>query len=235
MKNASFALASALLSFCACTPQTAPERAKAPSEIPSTTTAVPRTSATLTAPSEAATAPAVVTAPKAASSSADVPAPSPSATDPKAVSALGFRTVQNIEMVPYCLPYPSTYLSADTSERWEHGRKVFTRKSTKKGAPASRMDLQGVCGPRSLAQLYEDDRKQIASEVPKEAITVSTLRGSSYALSWSKGDRIFYGKMWAAKNDPGCFVKATFEYDTSERATFDTIISHVASADPECP
>lgn len=141
-------------------------------------------------------------------------------------------------MVPYCLPYPAAYLAEDFSERWEHGHKVFTHAAppgdNKKVAP-SRMDLQGTCGPRSLKELYEADRKTIIAEVTEKAMTMSVLRDKSYVLSWRSGDRIHYGKMWVAKNDPGCFVRATFDYDSQEREVFDIIIGKVAAADPTCP
>jgi hypothetical protein len=144
--------------------------------------------------------------------------------------------VENIEMVPYCLPYPSAYMKPDTSERWEHGRKVFVRK-----APASarikpsKMELSGSCGERSLEQIYKADLKSITTETPGAAISVSTLGPSSFAISWREGDRIHYGRMWIAKGDPGCFVRATFDYDVSERAAFDKIIAKVAAASPACP
>lgn len=160
-----------------------------------------------------------------------IPTPAPSANE-----ALVFQIATNIEMVPYCLPFPSTYLKEDFSERWEHGRKVFTKPQAHgSNVPPSRMEFQGTCGPRSLKQIYEDDRKAIIAEVGEKAITVSALREKSFALSWKNGQRIRYGKMWIAPNDPGCFVRATFDYQESDRAAFDTIIAKVASSDPACP
>ena len=151
------------------------------------------------------------------------------------VDAFAFRTVTNIEMVPYCLPYPSAYLEEDTSERWEHGRKVFTARTRTKDVRPSQMDLSGTCGPRSLKELFEADKKDIESRSPGATITVSRLERESYALSWRVGDRIHYGKMWSARGDAGCFVRATFDYDLRERRAFDTIIARVVSADPVCP
>lgn len=144
----------------------------------------------------------------------------------------------NNEQVPYCLPYPASYLKEDFSERWEHGRKVFVRIAPSKGSKGkpSRMEFSGSCGPRSLGELYDDDRKNIIAESGSEkAMTMSVLRKDSYVLSWRKDDRIHYGKMWIAKNDPGCFVRAIFDYDVSEREAFDAIIPKVVAADPACP
>jgi hypothetical protein len=138
-------------------------------------------------------------------------------------------------MVPYCLPYPSAYLEEDRSERWEHGRKVLTARARSTGVTPSRMDLSGTCGPRSLKELFEADKKDIEGLTPRATITVSKLDRDSYALSWRVGDRIHYGKMWSAKKDAGCFVRATFDYDVRERTAFDTIIPRVISADPTCP
>ena len=203
---------------------------------------------------EAAAASAVSTAPSArgAPSASGAPSVSVSATeappraDAGAVDAsadagadasadvFAFQLARNLEMVPYCLPYPSAYLEEDRSERWEHGRKVFTARSRTRGVKPSRMDLAGTCGPRSLKELFEADRKDIEAEVPRAVISVSRLERDSYALSWRIGDRIHYGKMWTAKGDAGCFVRATFDYDARERAAFDTIIARVVRADPAC-
>ena len=97
------------------------------------------------------------------------------------------------------------------------------------------MELAGSCGSRSLKEIYEADRKNIESQVSASAITVGRLQSDAFVLSWRAGDRIHYGKMWSAKGDAGCFVRATFEYGEAERSTFDTIIATVAAADPTCP
>lgn len=201
-------------------------RAPTVNQVPSSTPPTP------TLPEKAATSTATATAVPVASALPSSPATAWS------VDALAFKTAKNMEMVPYCLPYPSAYLPEDFSERWEHGHKVFTRKlqaTDDKKSPPARMEFQGSCGPRSLKELYEADRKAIIAEVSEKAMTMSVLRDKSYVLSWRKNDRIHYGKMWIAANDPGCFVRATFDYDNKEREIFDTIIGKVAAADPTCP
>ena len=88
---------------------------------------------------------------------------------------------------------------------------------------------------RSCAAPRLVNRPTSGSLVPPATITVSRLERDSYALSWRIGDRIHYGKMWTAKNDEGCFVRATFDYDVRERVAFDAIIAKVTAAGPACP
>jgi hypothetical protein len=54
-------------------------------------------------------------------------------------------------------------------------------------------------------------------------------------LSYAEAGHIFYGKLWKAKDDPGCFVKAVFEYDVSERAIWDQALPKIVAQGPGCP
>ena len=79
------------------------------------------------------------------------------------------------------------------------------------------MDLAGTCGTRSLKELYEADRKDIETQVPPAAITVSRLDRGSYALSWRIGDRIHYGKMWTARADAARAQQDTAQQGMSQQ------------------
>lgn len=147
-----------------------------------------------------------------------------------APDAPGFTVVRNLEISPYCLPYPSV-MTEDTSERWEHGRRVFV---LPKGQ--ARMDFAALCPSETLAALYADDRRGVEAAAPKEAITVSALHATDYVLSWSAGGRIHWMKVWARPNDAGCFVRVHADYVESERARFDRVLPRVSAADPaSCP
>ncbi len=148
---------------------------------------------------------------------------------------LAMRTMRNIEMVPYCLSYPSALMKEDDSDRGEHGRKAFVLKSGRVGPNRARMVFSGTCGPTALNELFERDQKDIARDAPDVKFSVKALRADSYALSWRKGDRIHYGKLWTAKGDPGCFVRVVFEYGDAERGLFDPIVSRVTASRPDCP
>ena len=159
----------------------------------------------------------------------------PLASADAASDLLAMRTMRNIEMVPYCLSYPSALMKEDDSDRGEHGRKAFVLKSGKAGPNRARMVFSGTCGPTALNELFERDQKDIARDAPDVKFSVKALRADSYALSWRKGDRIHYGKLWTANGDPGCFVRVVFEYGDAERGLFDPIVSRVTASRPDCP
>lgn len=169
------------------------------------------------------------------SSSAAVLTPTPDASVEAASDPLATRTMQNIEMVTYCLSYPSALMKEDDDARGEHGRKAFVLKSGKAGPKRARMDWSGTCGPTALSELFERDQRDIVRGAPDAKFSVKALRGDSYALSWRVGERIHYGKLWTAKGDPGCFVRVVFEYGAAERALFDPIVSRVTASRPDCP
>ena len=137
---------------------------------------------------------------------------------------------RNIEQVPYCVLYPSPYLQLDTQERLEHGHQVYRSQNGR-----SKMSLSPSCGSRPIAQMFEDDKKSIQKEHPGIAFSVSTLKDDAYALSYGKAGRIFYGKLWKAPGDAGCYIKAIFEYDESERAIWDKALPKIVARPPSCP
>lgn len=167
-------------------------------------------------------------APPSATTLASTPAAVPSASAAP-VDELRYETVTNPEIVPYCLPVPTSYLQEDRSERWEHGRKVFSKK-----APPGRMDLLGFCVEKKLEAMFAEERKAIVAEAGAK-LTVDALKADSYALSWSSKGRIHYEKTWAPKDDAGCFVRAAFEYDPGDQPTFGKVVAKVAAATPSCP
>jgi hypothetical protein len=137
---------------------------------------------------------------------------------------------RNIEQVPYCVLYPAPYLKPDSTERLEHGHQVFRSQNGR-----SKMSLSPSCGTRTLAQMFDDDKQDIQKKHPGVAFTVSSIKGDGYALSYAEAGHIFYGKLWKAKDDPGCFVKAVFEYDVSERAIWDQALPKIVAQGPGCP
>lgn len=143
---------------------------------------------------------------------------------------LSFTMLTNLEMVKYCLPYPSRYMEEDTRERWEHGRHLFVQRATN-----AKLDMRGWCSETPLKELYEKDRARVMKEHPGATFALNVFHSDSYVLSWKVGKRIYYGKVWSSKDDKECFVGATFDYDESERITFDQIVSKVARTDPTCP
>lgn len=140
-----------------------------------------------------------------------------------------YAMLTNLEMVRYCLPYPSSYMAEDRSERWEHGRHVFVHQAT-----GAKLDIRGWCDETPLKERYESDRARIVTEQHGAPLALNVFHSDSYVLSWKEGKRIHYGKVWASKEEKGCFVGATFDYDESERTLFDQIVSKVTRTDPTC-
>jgi len=147
---------------------------------------------------------------------------------------LRYSETRNLEMVPYCFAYPST-LFRESTEKREHGTKAFVPiASFVPKAQEAHYEVSPTCGPRKLAKLFADDEAQIRKANPGVRFSEHTIDAGTYALGWRAGDRVHYGKMWATKDDPQCFVRALLDYDAREERLYAPVVAALATATLVC-
>lgn len=121
--------------------------------------------------------------------------PNVDSTKPKTASAsinendLQFDTLQNIEQITFCLPYPSSYMKEDFEQNDSRAKHVFVSKN-KKG----KMILQGLWSDLSFEEIYKNHHATITKDYPNAEITTSFLIVDNYAICWLDSNTIFYVK-----------------------------------------
>lgn len=166
-------------------------------------------------------------------SAGSVRAPTDDAAVPKAANPVGsaelaYAVVENIELVPYCLPYPAR-MKEDARDRGTHGRHAFVSAGS-----ATKLVFDTSCGPRSHAELHMDDVAKLRAERPNVTFDFDSLRSDGYVISWHAGRALHFGRVWTAPDEDGCFVRAILDSDEGDRPTFDAVVRKLTSASPRC-
>lgn len=138
----------------------------------------------------------------------------------------GYATLTNLEMVEYCLPYPSDF-KEDYDAAEERGQHVFVSKDKK-----IKIFYAGNPYDDEFIILYHDAEAEVQDEIMRDPL-LDESGEDWFKLVWEKDKQTIWLHKWY-RADAKETVTVRFEYATTEAERIKPAIKFITAASTRC-